>query len=187
MSLFGDSPPPSRQPKSSLFDDEPGAKPASGAGLFADDHDDGNPGASPWDFPTPKKKNGGARRDVVKTLLPPGDVPDEYIDSFDSLSDGAAAVDPEQTKRLLDGGNVGPAEQTKILDIVGGGREALGRGEFNVLLALIGLAQEGDELSLDAVDERRSSTCSVVAICLDRPTFSHDMPLTSLAVLPTEH
>ncbi len=40
----------------------------------------------------------------------------------------------------------------------GGGEIALGRGEFSVLLALIGLAQEGDAISLDSVDERRRST-----------------------------
>jgi sorting nexin-8 len=33
----------------------------------------------------------------------------------------------------------------------------LGRGEFSVLLALVGLAQEGEDLTFDAVDDRRKS------------------------------
>jgi sorting nexin-8 len=33
----------------------------------------------------------------------------------------------------------------------------LGRSEVNVLLAMIGLAQEGDEVTLDGVDERKRS------------------------------
>ena len=33
----------------------------------------------------------------------------------------------------------------------------LGRAEVNVLLAMIGLAQEGEEVTLDGVDERRRS------------------------------
>ncbi|KAI0399884.1 hypothetical protein F4802DRAFT_587416 [Xylaria palmicola] len=36
-----------------------------------------------------------------------------------------------------------------------GGEVSLGRDEFNVLLALIALAQEGEPVSLDSVDERR--------------------------------
>jgi sorting nexin-8 len=39
----------------------------------------------------------------------------------------------------------------------------IGRGEVNVLLALIGLAQEGDEITLDGVDERRRSKCCHVS------------------------
>ena len=152
MSLFGTSPPPPRQTKSSLFDDEPGTK-SAGSGLFADE--DENAGGSPWDFPNPKKNK--AHRNVVKTLLTATDVPDAYIDVFDSLSEGNGAVEPDQIRQLLVDGSVGAAEQAKIIDIIGGSSEALARPEFNVLLALIGLAQERDELSLDAVDERRTS------------------------------
>lgn len=153
MSLFGESPPRPKQTKSSLFDDEPGARSASGSGLFADDDD--NAGGSPWDFPNPKKNSG--RKNVVKTLLPADDVPEAYIDAFDSLSAGSAGVDPEQIRQCLVDGSVGAAEQAKIIEMIGGSGEALGRPEFNVLLALIGLAQEREELSLDAVDERRKS------------------------------
>lgn len=155
MSLFGTSPPQARQTKSSLFDDEPGTK-STGSGLFADDGESATGNNSPWDFPNPKKNN--ARRNVVKTLLPADHVPDAYIDMFESLSEGMDGVDPAQIRRLLVDGGVGAAEQTKIIEIIGGSGEVLQRGEFNVLLALIGLAQEREELSLDAVDERKRST-----------------------------
>lgn len=160
MSLFGTSPPPAARPtKSSLFDDDESASKATGSGLFADDNDNG--GESPWDFPQPKKS---ARRNVVKTLLPASDVPDSYVDAYDSLlsSSGGAGVSLEQVKQLLAESRVGAAEQGKILEIVGGSGESLTRGEVNVLLALIGLAQEGEELSLDAVDERRRSKSALL-------------------------
>jgi hypothetical protein len=51
-------------------------------------------------------------------------------------------------------------QQARIMAIVvpaAGPDIALGRSEFNVLLALIGLAQEGEVVSLDGVDERRKS------------------------------
>lgn len=151
MSLFGTSPPPARQTKSSLFDDEPGTR-SAGSGLFEDET---SGGGSPWDFPNPKKNS--ARRNVVKTLLPANDVPEAYIDAFDALSEDSAGVDPAQIRQLLVDGSVGAAEQAKIIEMIGGSGEALARPEFNVLLALIGLAQEREELSLDAVDERRTS------------------------------
>lgn len=155
MSLFGESPPPSRQAKSSLFD-EPATK-SAGAGLFNDDNDAAatTTNDSPWDFPSAKKNN--ARKDVIKTLLPASQVPEAYVDAFDALSNGGRGVEPDQVRPLLLDGRIGSGEQAKILELVGGAVELLGRSEFNVLLALIGLAQEGDELSLDAVDERRSS------------------------------
>ena len=61
------------------------------------------------------------------------------------------------------------ADQAKILNLVlPGGQETssdgLGRNEFNVLLALIGLAQEGEDITFDAVDERRNSMFGVRAI-----------------------
>ncbi|KAL1296544.1 hypothetical protein AAFC00_000049 [Neodothiora populina] len=154
MSLFGTSPPSVQQAsKSSLFDDEPGAKSSGSGGLF-DDDDDTAAGGSPWDFPNPKKNS--ARRNVIKTLLPATDVPEAYIDAFDVLSAETGGVEPEQIRSLLVDGRLGAAEQAKIIDMIGGSAEVLGRPELNVLLALIGLAQEGEDLSLDAVDERKS-------------------------------
>lgn len=147
MSLFGEFPddPPAAKQKSSLFD-EPSAhsRTGSGTGLFNDDDDAG------WGLPTPKK---AGRAQLIKRLLEGVDVPDVYVDVFDGLSAEKRNVESVLSEA------VGLEEDVKsrILDVFGGdgGRE-LGRGEVFVLLALIGLAGEGEEVSLDGVDERRS-------------------------------
>ncbi|KAF1957941.1 hypothetical protein CC80DRAFT_491264 [Byssothecium circinans] len=155
MSLFGDEDQPSRPKQSSLFDDDP--KPA-GNSLFADDLE-GSGDDSPWGFPTPKK---AARGSLVKSLLPASDVPDSYIDAFDSLleADGGAgnAISIDAIKELLGSSGLPSDTQDKILGIVsqpGQQSSGAGRNEFNVLYALIGLAQEGDDVTLDSVDERK--------------------------------
>ncbi|PVH96328.1 hypothetical protein DM02DRAFT_617311 [Periconia macrospinosa] len=157
MSLFGDDDVPSRpKPKqtSSLFDDDP--KPTSNS-LFADDFQGGDD--SPWGFPTPKKQ---ARGSLLKSLLPASDVPDSYIDAYDLLLEdehGAGnGISIDSLKKLLGSSGLSNDMQSKILDIVvqpGQDSTVLGRNEFNVLYALIGLAQEGDDVTLDSVDERK--------------------------------
>lgn len=165
MSLFGSSPDdsslsaPEVRPdqKSSLFDDEdiPGAK--YNASLF--DDEDTN-GASPWDIPTPKK---GGRTDLVKRLLAPSDVPESYIDAFDTLGDSGYKEEGGQISiagamKMFEGSGIDTSEQNRICKLVTFGDETgLGRSEFNVLLALVGISQENEEASLDAVDERRQS------------------------------
>ena len=56
------------------------------------------------------------------------------------------------------------ATQSRIVSVVAPDARSddlsLSRNEFNVLLALIGLAQEGEITSLDSVDERRRSKSS---------------------------
>jgi len=161
MSLFGDddegnsSFPTSRHMKSSLFDDDTPSTPARNttasqntSSIFAD-----SAAESPWDF-TPKRTPG--RGDLVKTLLANADVPELYIDTFDSLQ-SSGQVKASEARELLSDSGIGAPESKKIWSIVSSKSEvnSLGRGEFNVLLALIGLAQEGEELSLDSVDERR--------------------------------
>jgi sorting nexin-8 len=154
MSLFGDaSPPPAARPKSSLFDDDtstPKSKPS--ASMFGDsgaDVDD----SSPWGF-TPKKSSG--RGNLVKSLLADADLPDFYIDTFDSLQAGGS-VSASSARQLLRDAGLQEVTQEKVWELVVGRGEvgSLGRGEFSVLIALTGLAQEGEEVSLDAVDERR--------------------------------
>jgi sorting nexin-8 len=169
MSLFGESPPPTpaaaRQNKSSLFDDDeqPAARSTSAnSGLFAESAN-ADDGQSPWDFPAPKKHNSTRQRgDLIKTLLPPSDVPESYVNLFDTLlsqSTAQGAVTLGQIKSLLSQSSIGQPEQSKILDLISASdaddSRVLGRGEVNVVFALIGLAQEGEELGLDAVDERR--------------------------------
>jgi sorting nexin-8 len=165
MSLFGDFPDdtPARTKQSTLFEtDRPAAANRSTSSLFADDMD--SSADSPWAFPTPKK---AGRAQLVKTLLPATDVPESYIDAFDALIASGdklgAGVSLDGVKKLLGEGELGPDVQARILGIVlpsgEESTEGIGRGEFNVLLALIGLAKEGEEVTLDSVDERRRSTC----------------------------
>lgn len=165
MSLFGSSPddsslsaaPARSEPKSSLFDDEQRPSTKSGNSLF---DDEGANGDSPWSMPTSKRTS---KSDLVKTLLPASDVPESYTDAFDTLIEvgykveggkvGAAGI-----KKLFEGSGVDATTQDRIQKLVTGGQEsAMGRNEFNVLLALIGLFQENEEASLDSVDERRRS------------------------------
>ena len=126
--------------------------------MFADDLGDND---SPWAFPTPKK---AGREALVRSLLPPTDVPDSYIDAFDALLDAGHGqgngVSLVGVKQLLAESDIPAHTQSKILEIVlpSGGTE-LGRNEFNVVFALIGLAQEHEDITLDSVDERKRSEC----------------------------
>ena len=100
---------------------------------------------------------------MVKRLLPAPDVPESYIEAFDALRETSYKVEGGQigqngARKLFEGCGLDVAEQDRILRLVTGGQESgLGRSEFNVLLALIGLSQESEEASLDSVDERRRS------------------------------
>lgn len=177
MSLFGSTPPDSEPATAAtpirsrgggggggLFDDDDDSRPkqhtkkASSNSLFADDDAGGND--SPWDMPTPRKQQ--SRADMIRNLLPAGDVPDSYIETFDTIVrlDGSnGRVRSSGVTKLFAGANIGTEAETRIKSIIktGGDDVALGRGEFNVLLALVGLAQEGEVVSLDGVDERRRS------------------------------
>lgn len=172
MSLFGTSPddgPASnsaRVSKSSLFADEsPSGAKSSGSALFAED---GADTGSPWDMPVPKR---AARHELVKTLLPASDVPDSYIDAYDTiLASGirvGSGVSLTGVREILSSSRLNATDQAKILNlVVSGGQDntnGLGRNEFNVLLALVGLGQEGEDITLDTVDERRKSKLSVMS------------------------
>ena len=157
MSLFGEESPPAAPTKSkTLFGEEPSAA-ASTSSLFADDSKE-----SPWSMPTPKKQ---ARQSMVKNLLPATDVPESYVDAYDAVLDAydktGVGISLTAAKNILNSTNLSSDAQSRILNfVVPGGQEnsnGLGRSEFNVLLALIGLAQEGEEITLDGVDERRRS------------------------------
>jgi sorting nexin-8 len=163
MSLFGNSPTESPLANSSinsksLFGDEVTPAATSTSSLFADENTD----PSPWSMPTPKK---AARRDLVKTLLPDTDVPESYVDAYDKILQSSdrvgAGVNLTAIKNILASSGLSPSVQAQALNlVVPGGQEnasGLGRSEFNVLLALVGLGQEGEEATLDGVDERRRS------------------------------
>ena len=166
MSLFGSSPIESspanlstRPQSKSLFDDESVPTNVSNSSLFADEGN-GNT-TSPWGLPTPKK---AGRRELVKSLLPASDVPESYVDAFDTVLDSkersGTGVSLSAAKGILGSSRLSSAEQARILDLVVSDSiesTGLGRSEFNVLLALIGLSQEDEEATLDGVDERKKS------------------------------
>ncbi|KAF2126429.1 hypothetical protein P153DRAFT_322275 [Dothidotthia symphoricarpi CBS 119687] len=177
MSLFGDDDVPARaKQSSSLFDDD--AKPAARGGnsLFADELDSGD---SPWAFPSSKKAGRGA---LVKSLLPAEDVPDSYVDAFDALLDAGDrtgnGISIDGAKKLLGDSGLPSDTQSKILEIVSQPDQdgtGLGRSEFNVLFALIGLAQEGDDVTLDSVDERKRNL-PVPSVSLPQPARQKTPP-----------
>ena len=164
MSLFGSPPNESTAASSSLFEERPAlGQAASQSSLFADP--DPDTASSPWGLPVSKKQSLG---DLIKTLLPASDVPDSYIDTYDTLldSDGlGGGISLTGVRKILEASGLSPEVQSKILGIVvpAGAEESasvgqgVGRGQVNVLLALIGLAQEDEEITLDGVDERRRS------------------------------
>lgn len=130
--------------------------------LFTDDDDLAGSGThSPWDMPTPRKQQ--SRADLIRSLLSGADVPDSYIEAFDHAlhEDGAGGgkVSAAGVAKVLASAKLSADHQTQIQRIIApGGVEAdVGRDAFNVVLALIGLAQEGDTISLDGVDDRRRS------------------------------
>lgn len=185
MSLFGTSPPgggdePSvstprknRGGASGLFDDEPSQK-TSSSSLFADDTHDGDD--SPWSMPTPRKQQ--SRAEMIRNLLPSGDVPETYIETFDTVVAGGHSVGADGIARTFAAARLpDQATQSRIVSVVAPDARSddlsLSRNEFNVLLALIGLAQEGEITSLDSVDERRRN--------LPRPKLAG---LTAEPVLP---
>ena len=163
MSLFGQdskvSDPTTQTEQKSLFQDEPSPAPKSHSSLFDDNGDSTH---SPWSMPTPKKT---ARSELVKTLLPATAVPESYIDAYDALLESefkavSGKIGLLGAKKLLESSGVNNAEQSRILGLVLSGQEnasEIGRNELHVLLALIGLSQKQEEVSLDGVDERRGS------------------------------
>lgn len=165
MSLFGTSPPDDGSP----FTEDPSAGPPR-TSLFDDDDDDndfgsGRTGGSPWTMPTARRKP-LSRADVLRTLLAGVDVPDSYTEAFDRAvaEDGEAGggtVAPSGVAKTLAAARLGADDQARIMGLLApaGSEPAapVGRDEFHVLLALVGLAQEGETVSLDGVDERRRS------------------------------
>jgi sorting nexin-8 len=163
MSLFGSSPDESSITKSNgqqqskgLFDDDDEPTPNGGNSLFADDT-----GGSPWSMPAPKK---AGRNELIKNLIPATEAPESYVDAFDTLLANGEGINGKITQagitKLLSNSNLPSSDQESIIKIVApGGVPDIGleRGPFNVLIALIGLAQEGEEATLDGVDERRKS------------------------------
>ncbi|KAJ6095961.1 hypothetical protein N7486_006707 [Penicillium sp. IBT 16267x] len=190
MSLFGTSPEePSaaastRRSKSSLFADDSARGSPS---LFADD--DGDDSSSPWNQTNTAKR--GARRDLVRTLLPATDVPESYVDAYDLILNSGdrvgSGIGLTSVREILASSGLSASDQGKILNLVvsadhesSGG---LGRAEFNVLLALVGLGQEGEDLSFDTVDDHRKKLPQPRSGFLDR-LRNHDSAAAGEAERP---
>ncbi|KAI0456226.1 hypothetical protein F5B21DRAFT_469227 [Xylaria acuta] len=145
--------------RASLFDDDDddngSPNRSTSDTLFNDDDDD----RSPWDMPTPRKQQ--SRAELLRGLLAGVQVPSSYVDAFDGAlaqdGRGGRTVAPAGIAKTLAAAKLGADQQVRIMNILApsGGEVSLGRDEFNVLLALIALAQEGEPMSLDSVDERR--------------------------------
>ncbi|KAG6052401.1 hypothetical protein E4U17_005829 [Claviceps sp. LM77 group G4] len=136
-------------------------KKTSASSLFADDsivrEDDSS---SPWDMPAPRPRK--SRRDVLRSLLPTDNVPSSYVDVFDAINreeGGEGRIRAGAISKLFAVAGLERGEQTQIMESLAPGVDSddvsLGREEFNVLLAMVALGQEGEVISLDAVDERR--------------------------------
>ena len=110
----------------------------------------------------PKK---GKNSEAVKNLLSGSDVPESYIDTYDTIlhsgfEASAGKVSLEGAKKVLESSRISPEEQNRIVGLISAGLDpntGFGRAEFNVLLALVGLSQHGEQSTLDDVDERRHS------------------------------
>jgi sorting nexin-8 len=169
MSLFGTTPPnePSslgdsglRPSRVSLFDDDGPTNRSGSDSLFNDDELSGSGAGSPWDMPTPRKQQ--SRADLIRGLLAGVQVPDSYVEAFDHAlqEDGRGGkVSAAGISKTLAAAKLGADEQALVMSIISpnGDEVELARDSFNVLLALIALAQEGETVSLDGVDERRRS------------------------------
>ncbi|RYP47117.1 hypothetical protein DL768_006791 [Monosporascus sp. mg162] len=167
MSLFGTSPSDEAPPGNSsagrtrnwLFDDNEGSMTQSGSdALFNDDGLGGGRSGSALGIPTARKPE--SRADLLRNLLAGTEVPDSYIEAFDSAikEDGEGGkVTSSGVSKTLAAAKLSADDQACITGIVApaGSDAPIGRNEFNVLLALIGLAQEGESVSLDGVDERK--------------------------------
>lgn len=133
-------------------------------------------GESPWNTPIePIRRHtiGGpsgkpALQRPSSMNLSSEEVPGSYIDAFDLLlqtrgrSNDGLGLSTGEAKRLLHSATLSSTQQSKILQLMNldeqtSPADGLGRNEFHILLALIGLAQEGGKLSLDVVAERRES------------------------------
>lgn len=174
MSLFGASPPDESpalsnsamgRSRNSLFEDDGPMTRSTSDTLFDDGDALGSERHSPWDLPTPRKQQ--SRADLIRNLLAGVEVPESYIEAYDyTLRENGRGgkVSPAGVTTTLASAKLEADEQARIMSIIApqGEELQLDRDSFNVLLALIGLAQEGETINLDGVDERRRSKSRTV-------------------------
>ncbi|KAK8065771.1 hypothetical protein PG997_012518 [Apiospora hydei] len=167
MSLFGTSPPDESpalsnsalgRSRNSLFEEDGPMTRSTSDTLFDDGDALGSERHSPWDLPTPRKQQ--SRADLIRNLLAGVEVPESYVEAYDyTLRENGRGgkVSPAGVTTTLASAKLGADDQARIMNILSpqGEEVQLDRDSFNVLLALIGLAQEGETINLDGVDERR--------------------------------
>lgn len=110
---------------------------------------------SPWNFPEPKGPH-----DRIATLLADAPVPQGYGRAFQESEPIAGFSSTSALRRVMDRAGLSGAQQDEILSTLlqGSSDQRLSEQVWNVGMALIGLAQNGeDDLSLDSVDYSRSN------------------------------
>ncbi|KAF3903481.1 hypothetical protein ABW20_dc0107769 [Dactylellina cionopaga] len=192
MSLFGSSPPNSSpvRNRNSLFDDDDAAISGVGVGVGGSSNnnnvpnsslfDDGLGGGSPWSMPTPRSKRSGSNSEMIKNVMRGATIPDEYIDLFDDIHSDAGAVTAGGLERLLGESRVKTSDWDRILDLVAGRNRddstIVNREAFHVFLALVALAEDGDDyLGFDAVDDRKRNL-PIPSIAPSRPIEPPEPP-----------
>ena len=147
----------------------------SGAsGLFGDD-------ADPW-LPSPRKKV------EVGNMLDGADIPDLYIDLFESAA-RANRLPITALNRMMAQARLSQDQQDSITSLLNLQHNSnLSRGLANVAFLLIALAQQGEELSMDAIDDRKRGRLPVPDIALPQSANpGHTTPpTTSLPSTPTQ-
>jgi sorting nexin-8 len=116
--------------------------------------------SSPWNFPEPKGPH-----DRIATLLADAPVPASYGRAFKESEPIAGFSSTSALRRVMDRTGLSNAQQDEVLSTLlqGSSDQRLSEQVWNVGMALIGLAQNGeDDLSLDSVDYNRSNLPEVV-------------------------
>ncbi|KAK9463776.1 uncharacterized protein V1516DRAFT_618068 [Lipomyces oligophaga] len=172
MSLFGDDYEPQGIAARSLFGDQSNnssSSPAARNSLSSTNSDaamlfGADDSGDPWSRPSAAA---GARNAVapqkptISTLLDPSQCPPIYRDSFQAENPVAGLLTVENVRRAVNrAGFANSPLGDRITELIIRSKpdNRIDRGTWCVAMALIGLAQEGeDDLSLDTVDSRRYS------------------------------
>lgn len=109
---------------------------------------------SPWDFPEPKSSN-----DRIASLLSDASIPSSYTRAFQDSKPIAGFSSTAALRSVMGKARIPDNQQDSILATIlqGSNDQSLSQEVWNVGMALIGLAQTGeDDLSLDSVDYSRN-------------------------------
>lgn len=163
MSLFGSSPEDNTpsgstqasaaRGRSALFDED--IVPPSSSLFENDAHSD-----DPWSFSAPRT----SRRVGLDQLLTESNakIPEYYFSVFEVLlqqypSRSRDAVSPDAIEKVLTEAELGNNSRDIVWNILGEKKDAWNRSEIWALLCMVGLISEGEEVSMDSIDDRRRS------------------------------